>query len=87
MGKKYIKFFTKYDQKLVDNILNLLKEAKLDSYTMLEFSEALGKQYAEGTSGWQKLRLHLIYLIMNGKIEERHFGKKAGDWNRIVDYA
>ena len=86
MRKKYIKFSTIYEQKLVDNILNLLKVAKLDSYTMLEFSKALGKQYEEGTSGWQKLRLHLIYLVTKGKIEERHFGKKAGDWNRIVDY-
>ncbi|KKP92749.1 MAG: hypothetical protein UR98_C0018G0003 [Parcubacteria group bacterium GW2011_GWA1_36_12] len=86
MEKKYIKFSTKYDQKLVNSIMYLLKNAKLDSYTMLEFSKALGKQYKEGSLGWQKLRLHLIYLVMNGEIEERHFGKKAGDWNRIVDY-
>lgn len=83
---KKITFTVNYDQILVDKILHLLKKSGKDSYTMLEFSQALGKDYEEGGKGWEKLRFHLIYLAKKGIIEERHFGKNSNDWNRIVDY-
>lgn len=86
MKTKLIKFSTTYDAELVNKILELIKEGKLDSYTLLEFSETLGKEYRQGTPGWEKLRLHLIYMARKGIIEERHFGESAGDWNRVVDY-
>lgn len=86
MKTKIIKFSTTYDQNLVNKILELLRTGGLDSYSMLDLSEALGKEYKEGSVGWEKLRLHLIYMAKKRLVEERHFGKIAGDWNGIVDY-
>lgn len=89
---KIISFSTVYNQKLVDKILDILahgtkhSDGPLDSYSMLDLSQALGKKYKEGSAGWEKLRLHLIYMAKKGIIEERHFGKDSGDWNGKVDY-
>lgn len=79
-----IKLSTKYSEELVNKIMKMLKSC--DSCTMLEFANAFGKKYSQSSNGWEKLRLHLIYMVHEGLIEERHFGKNAKDWNRIVDY-
>jgi len=85
-ARKKIILKTDYDPKLEKKILEILISGELDSYTMLELSKALGKEYQQGTPGWEKLRLHLIDMVRRGLIEERHFGPEAGDWNRVVDY-
>lgn len=83
-----IKFEITYDQELVNKILLELYEGELpvDSHSMLEISQVLGKKYKEGSPGWKKLRLHLVKMSEDGLLEERHFGKIAGDWNKRVDY-
>ena len=86
MKDRCIKFSVKYDQKLIDNIEKHLKTGDVDSCTMLELSQTLGDEYKEGSIGWEKLRLHLIYMVRKEMVEERHFGKSAGDWDGKVDY-
>lgn len=85
IGRKII-LETIYSRTLEDKILSILKSGNLDSYTMLEIAQELGDQCVQGSKGWDDLRLHLIDMEKRHLVEERHFGKKAGDWNRIVDY-
>ena len=85
-SKRIIKFETVYDKELENNILLALFENS-EELSLLELSRILGKEYNEGSGGWNELKLHLMDMEERGLLEERHFGEDAEDWNKIVDYS
>ncbi len=84
--KKKIIFQTDFDQNLENHILLILSGTDYDNFTLNNIALALGKKYKEGSKDWNKLKLHLMDMERKGLIEERHFGKEAGNWEGIVDY-
>jgi hypothetical protein len=86
IDKGIIKFETKYDVNLENKILKCLFE-NMGELTMLEISRLLGNEYKEGSLGWDELKLHLWNMEKEGLLEERHFGKDAAEYDRVVDYS